>query len=102
MKVIRLNHRLANGLGSLLDLVDNGWIVKDSAGYLAVTSTKTENQVKSGFLLNVVVREGASVLKLLTSKDETLLIGRDSFLILNLRLDVVNSIRRLHIKSLYE
>jgi hypothetical protein len=29
------------------------------------------------------------------------LIGRDSFLILNLRLDVVNSIRRLHIKSLY-
>merc|ERR1712008_363336 len=28
------------------------------------TSTETENQMQSGFLLNVVVREGATILKL--------------------------------------
>lgn len=35
-------------------------------------------EVKSALLLNVVVRERPSVLKLLSSEDEALLIGRDS------------------------
>jgi hypothetical protein len=33
-----------------------------------------EHQVKSGFLLDVVVAQSATVLELLTSEDETLLI----------------------------
>ena len=57
--------------------------------------------MKSGLLLNVVVREGTAVLKLLTGEDETLLIGRDSLLVLDLGLHIVDGIRRLHIKSLY-
>jgi hypothetical protein len=36
--------------------------------------------MKSRFLLNVVVREGAPVFQLLASEDETLLVWRDSFL----------------------
>ena len=38
------------------------------------------------------------VLKLLSGKDKTLLIGQDSFLVLDLGLDVINGIRRLHIQ----
>ena len=34
--------------------------------------------MKGRLLLNVVVGESAAVLKLLTSKDKTLLIGRDA------------------------
>ena len=45
-------------------------------------STEPENQVKSALLLDVVVREGPSVLELLTGKDEPLLVGGDPFLVL--------------------
>ena len=43
------------------------------------TTTKAEHQVKGGFLLDVVVAQGAAILKLLTSEDQTLLIRRDTF-----------------------
>ena len=55
--------------------------------------------MKSGLLLDVVVTQGTSVLKLLSGKDKTLLIRRDSFLVLNLGLDVVNGVGRLDIKG---
>merc|ERR1712137_391691 len=63
------------------------------------TSTKTQYQMKSGFLLDVVVTQSTSVLKLLSSKNKTLLIRRNSFLVLDLGLDVVDSVRRFYIKS---
>merc|ERR550514_1078229 len=63
------------------------------------SSTETEDQVKSGLLLDVVVAESAAILKLLSSKDKTLLIRRDSFLVLDLGLDVVDGIRWLNIKG---
>lgn len=53
------------------------------------TTTKTEDQMKSGLLLNVVVRESAAIFELLSGENETLLIRRNSFLVLNLLLDVV-------------
>jgi len=59
------------------------------------TTTQTENQVKSAFLLNVVVGKGATVLELLTSEDQSLLVRWNALLVLNLRLDIVNGIRRL-------
>ena len=46
------------------------------------SSTKPEDKVKGTFLLDVVVGEGAPVLQLLPSKDETLLVRRNTFLIL--------------------
>jgi hypothetical protein len=49
--------------------------------------------------LDVVVGEGSSVFKLLSSEDESLLIGRDSFLVLNLGLDIFNGVSGLDIKS---
>ena len=63
------------------------------------TTTKTENQMESRLLLDVVVREGAPVLELLTSKDQTLLVRGNSFLILNFGLDVINRVGGLHLKG---
>ncbi len=51
------------------------------------------------FLLDVVVTQGTSVLELLSSKDKTLLIRGDSFLVLDLGLDVVDGIRWLDVQS---
>merc|ERR1712233_94361 len=38
------------------------------------TTTKAKDQMKSGFLLNVVIRKSATILELLASEDKTLLI----------------------------
>ena len=62
-------------------------------------STKTKDQVKSGFLLNVVVRQSATIFELLAGKDKTLLIRRNAFLVLDLGLDVVDGVRRLDFES---
>jgi hypothetical protein len=55
--------------------------------------------VESGFLLDVVVRESASVFELFSSEDESLLVRRNSFLVLNLSLDIFNSIRGFYVQS---
>ena len=44
-------------------------------------STQAENEVKGRLLLDVVVRESTAVLELLSSKDETLLVGGDALLV---------------------
>ena len=49
--------------------------------------------------MDVVVRKGAAILELLAGKDETLLIGGNALLVLNLGLDVVNGVRRLDIEG---
>ena len=48
--------------------------------------------MKSRFLLNIVVRQSPAVLELLSSEDEALLIGRNTFLVLDLGLDVLNAV----------
>ena len=63
------------------------------------TSSETKNQVKSRFLLDIVVGKSSTVLELLSSEDETLLIRRDTFLILNLGLDVVDRIGRFNFEG---
>lgn len=55
--------------------------------------------MESGLLLDVVIRESATVLKLLASEDQTLLVGWNSFLVLDLALDVVDSVRRLDLEG---
>ena len=50
-------------------------------------------------LLDVVVRQIAAVLELLAREDEALLVRRDALLVLNLRLHVVNRIRRLDLEG---
>lgn len=51
------------------------------------------------FYLNVVVGEYTAILKLLSSEDQTLLVARDTLLVLDLPLDVVRGVRRPHHRS---
>ena len=62
-------------------------------------TTQAEHQVEGGLLLNVVVRESATVLELLSSENQALLIGRDALLVLDLGLHIVDSVRWLDLKS---
>merc|ERR1712121_210038 len=58
------------------------------------TTSQTEYQMQSGLLLDVVVGEGAAILKLLASKDQPLLIWGNTFLVLDLCFNVLNGVRR--------
>ena len=49
--------------------------------------------------MDVVVRESSAVLKLLSSENESLLVWRDSFLVLDLSLDILNGVSRLDIEG---
>jgi hypothetical protein len=55
--------------------------------------------VKGRLLLNVIVGKGAAVLKLLASEDQALLVRRNTLLVLNLGLDIVDGIARLDLKG---
>ena len=55
--------------------------------------------MEGGLLLDVVVGESSSVLELLTSEDESLLVGRDTLLVLDLGLDVLDGVRWLDVES---
>ena len=63
------------------------------------TTTKTQHQVQSRLLLDVVVRKGAAVLELLACEDEALLVRGDPLLILNFLLHVLNGVTRLYIEG---
>ena len=55
--------------------------------------------MESALLLDVVVREGPAVLQLLSSKDQPLLVWGDALLVLDLGLDILNGVRRLHLQG---
>merc|ERR1719248_487882 len=63
------------------------------------TTAQAQNQVQSRLFLDVVIRQSTAVLQLLASENQTLLIGRNAFLVLNLGLHIFNGVGRLHIKS---
>ena len=56
------------------------------------TPTETEHKMQGGLLLNVVISKGPSILKLLPSKNQPLLVWWDPLLILDLSLNIVNGI----------
>jgi hypothetical protein len=55
--------------------------------------------MESRLLLDVVVAQGAAILQLLAGEDETLLVRRDALLVLDLGLDVVDGVARLHLEG---
>merc|ERR1711874_340251 len=77
-----------------LDVLDGvGWFDLEGDGLASQgldedphASPESENQVKSALLLDVVVGESSSVLQLLASEDQPLLIWGDSLLVLDLGL----------------
>jgi len=63
------------------------------------STTESQDQVESGFFLNVVVGQGSSVLELFSSEDESLLVGGDSFLVLDLGFDIFDCVSRFNIEG---
>ncbi len=61
-------------------------------GWLNNTTTKPQNQMEGRFFLDIVVSKSAAILELLSSKDQSLLVRRNTFLILDLSLDIVDGI----------
>ena len=66
---------------------------------LDTSTSETEDQVESGLLLDIVVPECSSVLELLSSEDETLLIRGDSLLVLDLGLDAVDCVTLVDVEG---
>merc|ERR1711915_879762 len=69
---------LGGGVGLLLPLLG--------------TTTQPQHQVERRLLLDVVVGQCASILQLLPSEDQTLLVRRDTLFVLDLGLDIFDGI----------
>ena len=80
----------------MLDLL--GCSVDLLLALLGATS-KTKDEMEGRLLLDVVVGEGAAIFKLLASEDQALLVGWNALLVLDLGLDIVDGIGRLHLKG---
>lgn len=48
--------------------------------------------MEGGFLLDVVIAQGASIFELLAGEDQTLLVGGDAFFVLDFGFDVVDCV----------
>jgi hypothetical protein len=84
-----------NGLVHTLGLL---WLGVNLLLTLLSSSAQAQHKVKGGLLLDVVVAERAAIFELLSSKNQTLLIWRNSFLVLDLGLDILNAVGSLNIK----
>jgi len=65
----------------------------------SVSTSESQDQMEGGLLLDVVIREGSAVLELLSSEDKSLLVWWDTFLILDLGLDVLDGVSWLDIEG---
>jgi len=64
-----------------------------------VATAQAKDKMEGALLLDVVVGQGSTVLKLLSSEDQSLLIWGNTFLVLDLLLDIVDGVRALHLKG---
>ena len=96
--VLDLGFHVLNGVVGF-DIKGDGLSSQSLDEDLHDTTSESQDEMESGFLLDVVVTEGSSILELLSGEDESLLIGRDSFLVLDLGLDVLNSVVGLDIEG---
>jgi hypothetical protein len=100
--------------GDALLVLDLGLDVLDGVGGLDIKSdslageslhkdlhatTETEHEMEGRLLLDVVVAEGAAVLKLLAGEDEALLVWGDALLVLDLGLDVLDGVGGLDVEG---
>ena len=94
--LVELEHRELDLLLLVLDLLGLG------VGLLLAllgAAAEAEHQVQSRLLLDVVVGQSPAVLELLSGEDEPLLVRRNSLLVLDLGLDVVDGVRGLDLEG---
>merc|ERR1719186_503523 len=94
--LVVLEHRQLHLLVLVLDLLGSGVVLLLP---LLTSSPQPQHEVEGGLLLDVVVGQSAPVLQLLTGKDETLLVWRNSLLVLDLSLHILDAVRRLHLEG---
>merc|ERR1712176_1528062 len=90
-----------------LDVLDGvGWLNVEGDGLSSQgldedlhTTSESEHKMESRLLLDVIIGEGAAIFELLSSEDKSLLIGRDTFLVLDLSFDILNGVRWLDIEG---
>ncbi|KRY05049.1 hypothetical protein T12_10164 [Trichinella patagoniensis] len=95
--VLDLGFHVIDGVRAL-NLQGNGLPSKSLHEDLHPTP-QAEDKVESGLLLYVVISKGATILQLLASKDQSLLIWRNAFLILDLCFHVVDGVRAFHLEG---
>ena len=95
--VLDLGLHVLDGVG-LLDIKSDG-LASEGLDEDLHTTAESEHEVESRLLLDVVVGEGATVLELLASEDEALLVGRDALLVLDLSLHVLDGVRLLDVEG---
>jgi len=95
--VLDLSLDVLNSVG-WLDIKGDG-LTSESLDEDLHSTSESEDEMESGLLLDVVVGKGSAILELLTSEDESLLIWRNTFLVLDLGLNVFNSVSWLNIKG---
>merc|ERR1712048_871387 len=95
--VLDLGFDVLNGV-SWLDIEGDG-LAGEGLDEDLHTSSESQDEMKSGLLLDVVIGESSAILKLLTSKDESLLIWWDSFLVLDFGFDILDSVSWLDIEG---
>ena len=66
---------------------------------LVGSSAKPQYEMEGRLFLDVVISHRSSVLKLLTGEDKSLLVRRDSFLVLDFCLHSLDRIRGLNLQS---
>ena len=96
-----IRNRDGGGSGNVLaadHLVDVGLAGEDHKGGLDDTAAKAEHEVERRLLLDVVVREVRPSSSCLPMKMRRCWSG-DTFLVLDLRLHVVDGVRRLHLQG---
>jgi hypothetical protein len=94
--LVVLKHSKLVLLALVLDLLGGG---VDLLLPLLATTTEAEHQVEGALLLDVVVGEGPAVLELLAGEDQPLLVRGNSLLVLDLGLDIVDGVGRLHLEG---
>jgi len=66
---------------------------------VGTSSLEAKHKVKGRLLLDVVILESAAILELLASEDQTLLVWRDSLLVLDLSLDGIDGVTSLDLEG---
>merc|ERR1712002_377882 len=90
--LVILEDRKLDQLLLVLDLLGGG---KGLLLTLLPTTSQAEDKMEGGLLLDVVVGQSTSILELLACEDQTLLIGRNALIVLNLSLDIFDAIAGL-------
>ena len=83
-------------LALVLDLL---WGGVDLLLALLGSSTESQDEVKGGLLLDVVIGKSAAILELLACEDQALLVRWNSLLVLDLGLDIVDGVGRLNLEG---